>query len=143
MLCESNAFEAALAVWGNKSLFIHTTRSPGRTVSVAGSKRIRSITMTCVAGSASVALQDTASATARIIARSTTALAQFALQMLRMLQVRDKRGPHLDEERLQLSVLRARNQGLVERAQNALVIRDLMIDVRPIERLVLERLEIG
>jgi hypothetical protein len=31
MLCESNGLWAAVAVWGNGSLLVHTTRSPRRT----------------------------------------------------------------------------------------------------------------
>src|SRR5260370_24410389 len=53
MLRESNAFEFALAVWGNRSLLTHVTWSPRRTVSAGGLKRICSITTVYVVGEAS------------------------------------------------------------------------------------------
>ena len=52
------------------------------------------------------------------------------LQMLGVFQVRDKRRPHFNQQRFQLIVCGARNQGLVERVDDLLVIRDFVIDVR-------------
>lgn len=60
-----------------------------------------------------------------------------------MLKVRNKSRPYLDEERFQLFVPGTRNQGLVERIHNVLVIGDLMVNVRSIKALVLERLQVG
>src|SRR5260370_38833627 len=53
MLRELNAFEFALAVWGNRSLLTHVTGSPRRTVSAGGLKRICLITTVHVGGEAS------------------------------------------------------------------------------------------
>src|SRR5687768_13222524 len=78
-------------------------------------------------------------------ARRTTepALLERALDLLGMLEVRDERRPHLDQERLQLRVRDAGDQRLVDGVEHRLVIRDLVVDVRLVERRALQRLEVG
>jgi hypothetical protein len=118
MSCESNAFASAVAVCGNRSLLIHTTRSRRATINVGGSKRIYSITTTYVAAIASTG--NTSAAIRQTSRRmSRTALRQFRLQMTRVFEMRDERRSHLHELRLQFFVLRARNERLVERVEHA------------------------
>jgi hypothetical protein len=51
-----------------------------------------------------------------------------------MLEVRHERRPHFDEERLQIRVLGARDQRLVEGVDHLLVVRNFVLDVRLVER---------
>ena len=64
------------------------------------------------------------------------------LQVLGVLEVRDERRAHLDEQRLQLGVRGAGDQRLVDRVEHLLVVRDLVVDVRLVERRALERLQV-
>lgn len=102
MLPESNTL-GAVAVCGTKSLFRQTTRSPRRTVSVSGVKRMLSITTVWVwdaacamplphaPASRSVSAQTgfrQASALAAFL--SATTLAQIGFKLLGVLQMFDK-----------------------------------------------------
>jgi len=53
--------------------------------------------------------------------------AQGALQVLRVLQMRHERRPHLDQQLFQLDIVRVGDQGSVQRIQDALVIGDFMV----------------
>ncbi len=59
-----------------------------------------------------------------------------------MREVCHERRPHLDEQRLQLGVLRTGNEGLVHRIEHGLVIRHLVVDVRLVERRARQTLEV-
>src|SRR5690242_18826134 len=66
---------------------------------------------------------------------------QGSLYLLRVLQVcRDGR-PGLLQERLQLRVLRAGNEGLVDGVEHRLMVGDLVVDVRLVERRTVHRCE--
>src|SRR5262249_7042994 len=140
MLPESNACDAAVTVCGNRSLFTHTIRSPRRTRNSGGLYCMFSMTTVCatpVAGrcaSAATMSDEPNSATRhgqssheRIISLGT-ALAQLRLQLLRHIEVRHECRPHLDQQCLELSVLSARDQSLVQRAQYRLMVGDFVID---------------
>jgi hypothetical protein len=71
----------------------------------------------------------------------TRLAAERRLQVLGVLEVRDKGGPHLDQESLQFRVLCARNQRLVYRVEHGLVIRHFVVDVRLVERRAAESLQ--
>ena len=85
---------------------------------------------------------DQMAAIARMACRTVT-ISEPSLQTLRVLEVRDEGRTHLDEQRLEFLVRRARNQRLVERIDHLLVVRHFMIDVRLVERRALERLQVG
>ncbi len=51
-----------------------------------------------------------------------------------MLEVRDKRRPHLDQQRLQLFVLGTGDQRLVDGIEHLLVIGNFVVDVGLVER---------
>src|SRR5689334_16357589 len=164
---ESNA-PFAVTVCGTGSLFCQRTVSPRLTVSVAGlNSNASMVTVWTVAARAAAAPH--ASATAAPVAsnrrrrielmpdfgrarctgrsagrmrmRARGLLLERGLQLLRVLEVRDERRPHLDEQRLQLRVLGARDQRLVHRIDHLLVIVDLVVDVRLVERGALQRLQ--
>src|SRR4051812_25691686 len=121
MLLESKV-RAAVAVCGNGSLFTHTTRSPRLTVSVSGMKRVPSMATVWVFAASAPVDNPTAAAMNSAIpilpagrrmrersgARSPliTLLAHLGLYALRMLQMRNERRPYLDQQCLQLSILR-------------------------------------
>src|SRR5438093_863353 len=130
MLRELKPRVPVVAVCGNGSLLIHTTRSPRCTVSVSGVKRVPSIVTVWVFGAASTpetalaATAQTATTTAkrtvrRVLAIVVSTVSRFLrhgrLQFLRVLEVRDESWPYLDHQRLQLLVLGVRNERLVER----------------------------
>ena len=71
-------------------------------------------------------------ATVNRSARSLLA-AKGRLHVLGVLEVRDERRAHLDEQRLELRVLRVRDQHLVDGVEHLLVVRDLVIDVGLVE----------
>ena len=60
-----------------------------------------------------------------------------------MFEVSDERGPDLDQQALQFAVCSARNQRLVERIDDLLVIRDFAVDVGLIEGSACEGLQVG
>jgi hypothetical protein len=60
-----------------------------------------------------------------------------------MLEVRGERRPYFYEERLEFFVLRARNQRLVDRIENRLVILDFMVDVSLVELGAAQRFQMG
>src|SRR5215213_11060753 len=68
---------------------------------------------------------------------------QRRLELLGVLEMRDEGWPHVDQQRLQLLVLSAGNQRVVQRIDHLLVIRDLVADVGLVERRVLQALELG
>ena len=70
-------------------------------------------------------------------------LAQRHAELFGMLEVCDKRRPHFDEQRFQLAVRGARDQGLVQRINDLLVVRDFMFRVRLVELGPPEALEMG
>ena len=51
-----------------------------------------------------------------------------------MLQVPHKGRPYLDNQCLQLLILGAGDQGLVDRVENLLVVRDFVVDVSLVKR---------
>src|SRR5678815_1773660 len=101
MLCESKALE--VAVCGNGSWFRHTIESPLFTVSAPGVKLTASMTTVCVVGwgGSTAALgpkqQASAPSAAAREASARRLLAERRLDRLGMFQVRDERGPHLDQ----------------------------------------------
>src|SRR5215831_4312096 len=158
MLPEANACDAAVAVWGNRSLLTHTIRSPRCTCNSAGLNCMFSITTVCTApcagcvASAAALVPDESRTAASQSQRNAprvspsslgTALAQLSLYLLRHVEVRHERRPHLDQERLELSVLRARDQSLIQRAQHGFVVRDLVVDVSLVEGSAAESLQLG
>ena len=66
------------------------------------------------------------------------ALRERRLDVLRVLEVRDERRTHLDEKRLELGVGGTGEQRLVDRIEHLLVIGDLVVDIRLVERRALE-----
>jgi len=70
-------------------------------------------------------------------------LPERRLHVLRVLEVRDERRAHLDEQRLQLRVLGVGDERLVDGIEDGLVIFDFVIDVRLVERPAAQRLEVG
>src|SRR5213076_1834591 len=124
-----------------RSLLTHITMSPRFTCSVAGLKLMPSMVTVCVRCSpkaellASTAMPQSASAaTLRRDSNSVTLLSHRGLHALRVLEVSDERRSHLHHQGFQLFVLRVRNQGLVERVEHRLVVRDLVVDIGPVER---------
>src|SRR5581483_277056 len=158
MLLESNV-PAAVAVCGNGSLLTHTTRSPRLTVRVSGTKRVPSIATVWVvaatvgmANPTAAAMRNTspvlpATPRRRETGRARTPiiilLADLRLQALRMLEMRNERRSHLDQQRFQLLVLGTRNQRLVQRIDDGLVIGDLVVDVSAVEVGALEAFQLG
>src|SRR5687767_1974521 len=65
--------------------------------------------------------------------RSRWLLLQRLLNALRHLQVTVDGGPYLFDERLQLAILRARDERIVDRIEHVLVKRDFILDVRAVE----------
>src|SRR5690606_29136823 len=143
------------AVCGNGSLLTHVTESPALIVRSAGANCVASIATVCVAGflltagrsalhAAESAALNRISTSAMRIARlpSVPAAGQRPLQLLRVLEVRDERWPHLDQQRLQLGVLRPGNERRVERVEHLLVIGGLVVDVRLVEGRAAERPEL-
>ena len=142
---------AAVAVCGNGSLLIQTTTSPRRTVSVSGTytqsldhdlvRARRPVGRDGVARRGRPArrraiqpAQRGRSAPTRPIAPVSPFLPSLRLQALCVLEVRDERRPDLDQQGLQLGVLRARDERLVDRVEHLLVVRDLVVDVGLVER---------
>src|SRR5687767_14836586 len=72
----------------------------------------------------------------------TNALLEFRLDRLGEVEVRNERRTHLHEQRLQLLVLHAGDQGLVDGVEHRGVIRDLVVDVGLVEGRALEPLEL-
>src|SRR5436190_12593018 len=105
------------------------------------------IVTVCLAGGAAAALEAAThnAPAAATLAKATrdilppSLLPELRLELLRMLQVAVDRGAHLLDQGLQLGVLRARDERLVDRVENLLVISDLLVDVRLVERGALER----
>ena len=60
-----------------------------------------------------------------------------------MLEVRHECRPDFDEEGLQIRVLSAGDQGLVDGVDHLLVVGDFVLDVRLVERCTFERLEMS
>ena len=60
-----------------------------------------------------------------------------------MLKVSDKSRSHFDQQSFQFAVCCPGNQGLIERIDHLLVIRDFMINVRLVERRTLKCLQIS
>src|SRR5690242_18933143 len=148
---------AAVAVCGTRSLLRQTTRSPRRTVRAAGLNCMPSITTVCSRASAAragppvpraaVAMKAPASAVAiripSMAVRSAGLLAERRLDVLGVLEVGDERRPRYLEQRLQLGVLRIRDQRLVERVDHGLVVRDLVVDVSAVELSAQQLLQVG
>src|SRR5215472_3259 len=144
---------AAVAVCGNGSRLVQTTTSPRLTLSVAGANCTACMTTSCVVPARSAATATTPSvaiASAAAAARTrrrpgreaSALLAKLRLHHLRVLEVGDERRPHRDEQVLQLRVLRARDQRLVERIDHLFVVRDLLLDVGAVERRAAQRLQV-
>src|SRR5215831_2261666 len=143
MLPESNACDAAVTVWGNRSLFTHTIRSPRCTRNCAGLYCMFSMTTVCEVPFAACCSSAALRPDARISAASQsrrprrsslgTALAQLRLQLLRHVEMCHERRSHLDQQRFQLGILCARDQGLVERAQHGFMVGDFVVDVGLVE----------
>src|SRR5664279_4092629 len=74
--------------------------------------------------------------------RTSALLAERRLQALRVLQMRHERRSHRDEQALQLGVLRARDQRLVDGVEHLLVVGDLVVDVGALERRTLQLLQV-
>src|SRR5690606_5838786 len=72
---------------------------------------------------------------------SSPLTAELRLQRPCVLEVRDKRWPHLDEQSSQLSIRRAGNQRAVQGLEDLLVIGRLVRDVRVVEGTAFERLQ--
>src|SRR4051794_19376501 len=72
-------------------------------------------------------------AAASVTSRTSTVVRHGGVQALRVLEMCDERWTDLDQERFQFCVRRPRNQRLVERVDDLLVICDLAIDVRFVE----------
>src|SRR6476469_7762027 len=86
------------------------------------------------------------SAAARSIERrcgslTAASLPELLLQHLGVLEVSDERRPYLDQERLELGVGGARDQRLVDRVEDLLVVGDLVVDVGAIEGGAVQLLE--
>src|SRR5262249_48816865 len=149
--CESNA-PLEVTVCGNGSLLTQITVSSRATVRVAGSNFTPSMTTVCADGFCAAALETGAPAPMEnnpsapnsamyagiecLISAST--LFQLRLDHLGVLEVRDKRRSHLDEQRFELLVLRIGNEHLVDRIEHLLVVRDLVVDVGLVERRALQ-----
>src|SRR4051812_2884785 len=148
---------AAVAVCGTMSLLRQTTRSPRRTVSAAGLNCMPSITIVCSRASAAragppvprpaVVMTAPASAVAiripSMAVRSAGLLAERRLDVLGVLEMGDERRTRFLEQRLQLGVLRIRDQRLVERVDHGLVVGDLVVDVGAVELGALQLLQVG
>src|SRR6267143_3153815 len=67
---------------------------------------------------------------------------QSRAKSFRVLEVRGHGGAHILKQRLELRVLGRRNQHLVDRIKDGLMVRDLAIDVRAIESGAMQRLEL-
>src|SRR5664279_4077208 len=94
-------------------------------------------------GSAPAAATTAAPAMIATTPRRTSALlAERRLQALRVLQMRHERRSHRDEQALQLGVLRARDQRLVDGVEHLLVVGDLVVDVGALERRTLQLLQV-
>src|SRR4029450_3522078 len=65
------------------------------------------------------------------------------LQAFRVFEMSDERGPDLHQKGLQFGICGARNQCLVERIDDLLVIRDFAVDVRPVEGSAFEGLKVS
>src|SRR5688500_13723916 len=128
------------------SRLIHTTVSPAATVTPSGWNRMPSINTVCTRGAAFAApvmpaagsRRNTNSGMARAARRARTFMTYRSslarLQALRMIAVRDESRPHLDQQRFQFRVRGARNERLIERVDDLLVIGVFMIDVGLVER---------
>src|SRR5215831_7646580 len=153
MLPESNACDAAVTVCGNRSLFTHTIRSPRRTRNCAALYCMFSMTTVCEApfaaccSSAALRPDERTSAESQSSnpGRTTlgTALAQLRLQVLCHAEVCHERRPYLDQQRLQLGILRARDQRLVQRVQHGFMVGDFVIDVGLIEGRATQGFQLG
>src|SRR5262247_3798400 len=106
------------------------------------------MTTVCVAGLAAGAavpgpmLQRSGPSTAPRRA-SASSLLERRLDLLGMLEMRDERRTHLDQEGLELGVLRAGDERLVHRVDHRLVIGDFVVDVGLVELPALQALELG
>src|SRR4051812_32314597 len=106
--------------------------SPAAASTRSGTSFMPSMVTRCVLPAA-IRSDDAASAAARASARTArsmgSALSEAALQVLRMIQVGGDRRPHLLDQTLQLGVLRARDESLVDRVEHGLMVGHLVIDV--------------
>src|SRR5579862_2773543 len=116
MLPESKALASAVTVWGNRSLFTHTMRSPRCTVSCAGLNCRFSMTTVCTTAAAGlsepavaapVTVSAASSGSAARLLRTRTA--QLGLQCLGVLEVCLECRSYLHQQRLELRILRARD----------------------------------
>src|SRR5688572_23041575 len=125
------------------SLLTQVTESPGAMVSDAGSKLVASIVTVCMTGLAFFCVAPAPAlpiSSTRAVRRSFLAtrssvpgLAERRLNLLGMLEMRNERRAHLDQQRLQVGVLGAGDQRLVDRFEHLGVVRDLMVHVGLVE----------
>src|SRR5215212_5894709 len=66
---------------------------------------------------------------------------EYALELLRVLQVRREGRPHIHQQLLELAVLGGRDQQVVQRIEHGLVVRNFPVNVGPIEMLAFQRLD--
>src|SRR5262245_27129232 len=146
MTLESKPF--AVAVCGKKSLFTHTTESPTRTVRSSGLKVVASMTTLCVAGLAAGCavpgpMPKSTGPSSAARSASEDVLLEAGLDLLGMLEMRHEGRARLFQQGLELGVLGAGDEGLVDRVEHGLVVGDLVVDVRLVELGALQPLELG
>src|SRR5262245_7437687 len=106
------------------------------------------MTTVCVAGLAAgaavpgVILQRSGPSTAARRA-SASSLLERRLDLLGMLEMRDECRAHLDQQGLELGVLGAGDERLVDRVEHRLVVGDLVVDVGLVELAALQALQLG
>ena len=70
-------------------------------------------------------------------------LAQFRLQLLGMVKMRDERRSHFNQQSFELGILRTRDERFVHGIQHRLVIRNFVIDIRLVKGMALQLLQRG
>ena len=140
---ESHAESRAVDVWGTKSAFDQTTVSPRAIVSVGGSNPKFLIVTVCARGAGLVHAATTPRATTDAVAAQRTGKGTLRrLNLLRHFEVgRDGRAD-LHEQRLEVGVLRVRDERLVDRVQHGLMVGHLVVDVRLVELLAAQALKL-
>src|SRR4026209_241399 len=136
---------AAVTVCGTMSLLVHTMVSPAATSTRSGTNFMPSMRTACVFPAACAAAAPKRSAAASTARRATfiALLAQRGLQVLGVLEVRRDRRADLLDQPLQLGVLRVRDEHLVDRVEDLLVVVDFVIDIGLVELGALQRLQLG
>src|SRR5712692_37771 len=141
---DSTRASLAVTLCGRKSLLVQTTVSPAATSRRSGMNFIPSMRTACGVPAAWAPAADSAATQTRTsAARRFTGLflRQGRLDHFGVVQVRRDGGADLGDEVLQLRVLGVWNQNLVDRVQDLLVIRHLVVGIRPVERGTLQSLE--